>query len=167
MAESENVESQIASMRRLRDTPPSGPPRALTTAMWQAMAVGTDLLHAMLMAAWFAGLPLLLWHRWPRFSRLYAIYAIAFVTISQLSQWLLGECFLTALAIGFWKQVPSSAPVSQEWFTVRIPQLVFHLAPSHRLVVHLSEAMIVVTAVGVRWSFHRMQLPHRAISDNK
>jgi hypothetical protein len=126
--------------------------------MWQTLAVGTDLLHAILMGAWVAGLPLLVWqHRWPRVARLYALYAIAFIVASQLSQWFLGECFLTSIALFLWERVPSSAPVSKEWFTVRIAQAVFHMAPSHRSIVLASEAMIVATALAALWSFHRLR----------
>jgi hypothetical protein len=117
--------------------------------MWQAAAIGVDLVHAVLMVAWFAGLPLLFCRRWPRAARAYAIYAIAFVGSSWLSQRLWGECFVTAIALYCWEHVPSSAPVSNEWFTVRIARTVFHLAPSHRSIVLVSEAMIVATAVGV------------------
>jgi len=117
--------------------------------MWQAAAIGVDFVHAMLMVAWFAGLPLLFCRRWSRVARVYAIYAIAFVGASWISQWLWGECFLTAIALYFWEHVPSSAPVSNEWFTVRTARAVFHLAPSHRSIVLASEGMIVATAVGV------------------
>ena len=133
--------------------------------MWQTLAIGTDLLHAMLMAAWFAGLPLLVWHRWPRLSRSYACYAIAFVVVSQLSQWLLGACFLTPIALHFWERVPATAPVSREWFTVRIAQAVFHMAPSHRAIAIISELLIVATSLGALWSMHRLrQSANSAIS---
>ena len=125
--------------------------------MWQALAVGTDLLHAMLMAAWIAGLPLLFWHRWPRLSRYYAAYAIVFVVVSQVSQWVLGECFLTPISLSFWKRVPSSAPASKDWFTVRLAQAIFHMAPSHRSIARASEALIVATAVGTLYSIHRLR----------
>jgi hypothetical protein len=130
--------------------------------MWQALAVGTDFVHAMLMVAWIAGLPLLVWHRWPRAARTYAVYAIVFVVTSQVSQWVLGECFLTNLALFCWERVPSTAPVSKEWFTVRIARAVFHMAPSHRAIVILSEALVVTTAVAALWSLHRLRhLPPR------
>ena len=125
--------------------------------MPQALAVGTDFVHAMLMAAWIGGLPLLFWHRWPAATRIYAVYAVGFVVVSQLSQWLLGECFLTSIALSFWKQVPSSAPVSTEWFTVRVAQDIFHMAPSHRAIVWASEPIIFATAAGTLWSLHRLR----------
>ena len=125
--------------------------------MWQILAVATDLVHATLMAAWVVGFPLLFWHRWPRAARIYAVYAILFVVASQLSQWALGECFLTAMALRFWEQVPSSAPVSKEWFTVRIARAIFHMAPSHRSIVHVSETMVVATAAAALWSLHRLR----------
>lgn len=126
-------------------------------SMPQAFAVATDFVHAMLMAAWIGGLPLLFWHRWPGATRIYAVYAVGFVVVSQLSQWLLGECFLTNIALSFWRQVPSSAPVSTEWFTVRVAQAIFHLAPSHRAIVWASEPIIVATAAGTLWSLHRLR----------
>jgi hypothetical protein len=125
--------------------------------MWQTLAVGTDFVHAMLMVAWVTGLPLLVWHRWPRLAQGYALYAIVFVVVSQLSQWFLGECFITTIALFLWEHVPSSAPVSKEWFTVRIARAVFHMAPSHRSIVMASEVMVVVTAVAALWSLHRLR----------
>jgi hypothetical protein len=133
--------------------------------VWQVLAIATDVLHALLMATWFAGLPLLVWHRWPRAARLYAIYAIVFVIVSRVSQWILGECFLTAAAIYFWDHVPASAPVSKDWFTVRLAQAVFHLSPSHRTIALVSEGMIIVAAaVALSW-LHRLDIRRRAAHD--
>ena len=134
--------------------------------IWQFLAVTTDLLHAMLMVAWVIGMPLLLWHRWPRLAQGYAGYAIAFVTTSQLSQWLLGECFLTNIALWFWERVPSSAPVSHDWFTVRIARAVFHMAPSHRFIAHLSEALVLATALAALWSLHRLHERNRGEAES-
>jgi hypothetical protein len=130
--------------------------------MWQALAVGTDFVHAALMATWFAGLPLLFCHRWPRAARLYALYAIAFVVLSQLSRWLLGDCFLTALALYLWNHVPASAPVSNDWFTVRFARAVFHVTPSHRAIAVVSEGMIVVAAIAALSSLRRLSLQRRS-----
>jgi hypothetical protein len=124
--------------------------------MWQALAIGTDLLHAVLMVAWAGGLPLLVWHRWPRVSRGYALYAIVFVVTSQVSRWLLGECFLTTFARSFWVRVLSSAPVSKEWFTVRLARAAFHLTLSHRAIVIVSEAFVIGTAVSALVSLRRL-----------
>jgi len=110
------------------------------------LAAAIDLLHALLMAAWVGGLPLLFWHRWPRLTRAYGIYAVVFIVVSQTSHALLGECVFTTIAR--WCVRASSTPESDEWFTVRVAQAVFHLAPSHRSVVWASEALILVTAVG-------------------
>ena len=134
-----------------------------TRAMWQALAVGTDFVHAMLMATWFAGLPLLFWHTRPTLRRIYALYAVAFVVVSQVSQWLLGECFLTSIALFFWKHVPSYAPVSKEWFTVRIAQAIFHAAPSHRTISRCSEAMVAVSAAGALMSHYRLGVHPRLL----
>jgi hypothetical protein len=114
--------------------------------MWAILAAGVDFVHALLMAAWVGGLWLLFCHRWPRLTRAYGVYAVAFIGVSQTSHWLLGECVFTTIA-RFCLRV-SSAPVSDEWFTVRVAQAVFHMAPSHRAVVWASESLILVTALG-------------------
>jgi hypothetical protein len=109
-----------------------------------------DLFHALLMAAWVLGLPLLFWHRWPRLTRAYALYAIVFIVTNQLSYVLLHECFLTALARMFWRSAPSAgSAASDEWFTVRLAQAIFALTPSHRAIKVVSEGLILVTAAGM------------------
>jgi len=118
-----------------------------------------DFLHALLMVAWVAGLPLLFWHRYPRATRWYAIYAVVFIVLNQASHLLLGHCFLTSLAAWLWAQggaPPASAP--GEWLTVRIAMAVFHLTPSHRSINILAEALICVTAVGMLVSMRRARL---------
>jgi hypothetical protein len=115
--------------------------------MAAALGAGIDLLHALLMAAWMLGLPLLFWHRWPRLTTRYAAYAIAFIVANQVSSYLLGECFLTSLARACWQR--AGAVPSGEWFTVRLAEAVFRLTPSHRSVRLSSEALILVTAAGV------------------
>lgn len=130
--------------------------------MWAMVAAGVDFVHALLMAAWVAGLPLLFWHRWPRLTRAYSLYAVAFIVVSQGSHWLLGECVFTTIAR--WCARSAAGPVSDEWFTVRVAQAIFHMAPSHRSVVWASEALILVTAVGMLVSYrlwHR-EPAHRA-----
>jgi len=111
-----------------------------------------DFVHALLMAAWILGLPLLFWYRWPRLTRGYAFYAIGFIVANQLSHALLGECFLTTLARAFWERGPrpgGSAPIYEEWFTVRMAEAIFRMTPSHRAVKLTSEALILLTAIGV------------------
>jgi hypothetical protein len=118
-----------------------------------------DVLHAVLMAVWALGLPLLVWRRHARLSRAYAIYALVFVVLSQVSQWVLGECFLTTLARFAWESQPAGTapPDVEEWFTVRTAKAVFGAAPSHRSVVIASEAMIAATAFAALWSLHRQR----------
>jgi hypothetical protein len=122
--------------------------------MWQALGSITDFVHALAMVAWIVGLPLLFAGRWPRASRAYAVYAIVFIVLSQGSHWLLGECFLTTVARWFWEH-PSAgpAPDTGDWFTVRLAKAVFDMSPSHRFIVILSEALIVLTAAGVLFSW--------------
>jgi hypothetical protein len=76
--------------------------------------------------------------------------------------WLLGECVFTTIARSCLRA--SSAPVSDEWFTVRVAQAVFQMAPSHRAVVWASESLILVTALGALashkvWDRQRLR-PH-------
>lgn len=116
------------------------------------LGAATDGLHALMMAAWALCIPVLFVHRWPRLRVVYAVYAIAFVVVSQVSQWILDECFFTTIARAFWTRAAAAGggeAVSGEWFTVRLAYAVFHLAPSHRAITLVSEALIVVTAIGV------------------
>lgn len=115
-----------------------------------AAAVIVDFVHAAALVAWIGGLPLLFWHRWPKLTRWYAIYALAFVALTQLSYHLLGECFLTTIARHFFEQGDPNAlsPDVDEWFTVRIAKWVFGFAPSHRSIVYIWEAGVVLTAIG-------------------
>lgn len=121
-------------------------------AMGPVLGACIDIVHALLMAGWVLGLPLLFWHRWPRLTRAYAFYAIGFIVANQLSHVLLGECFLTSLARACWQHGSGSAgssPAYEEWFTVRISEAVFRLTPSHRTIKLVSEALILLTATGV------------------
>jgi hypothetical protein len=120
--------------------------------MWSTLAACVDFAHALLMAGWVLGLPLLFLHRWPALTRGYAAYALAFVTFNLASRALLGECFLTAIARECWQEAArhgGHVSVPQEWFTVRMAEAVFRLTPSHRGVKLASEVLIFVTAIGV------------------
>jgi hypothetical protein len=132
------------------------------------LGAAIDVLHALLMAAWVLGLPLLFWHRYPRLTRDYAVYAIAFIVLNQASQALLGECFLTTLARAAWQSTPGSGAGASpdEWFTVRLAQKVFDMTPSHRSIKLVSEALILVTAIGVAFRSvvaRRLSRPTRAL----
>ena len=87
------------------------------------------------------------------------MYAIAFIVVSQGSHLLLGECFFTTIARRVWHLAPLSggaSAVSEDWFTVRLAEAIFHLAPSHRAVVLVSYALILACAVGVLVSRRHM-----------
>ena len=133
--------------------------------MWQIFGSAVDVVHALLMAAWVLGLPLLFVRRWPRLSRAYGAYAIVFIVVSQASEWMLGECFLTTIAGWLWNGAPHAAAVdTSEWFTVRLAKWVFDMAPSHRSIVIASEVLILATAVGVVLTL-REDHPTRAIEN--
>jgi hypothetical protein len=132
----------------------------------QPLATFVELVHALLMLAWIAGLPLLFWHRWPRLTRGYAVYAVAFVLLSQASHHLLDECFITSLARYLWES-GSAAPLDvSEWFTVRVARWVFGMTPSHRAIVIAWEIAIAVTALGalttLRSAKHRRHIWDRS-----
>jgi hypothetical protein len=106
-----------------------------------------ETIHATFMVAYFVGIPLLFFHRWPRVSRIYAVYEVAFVVFSQGSKLVWGHCFLTPLAGGLWHR-SGAAIATNEWFTVRLSNLVFHSAPSHRIISWIGDAFVLVTAIG-------------------
>ncbi len=130
--------------------------------LWHVLGASIDLVHALLMAAWVLGLPLLFVRRLPRWTRAYGIYAIGFILVSQGSRLLLGECFLTTFARSIWRLAPQSRgveTVADDWFTVRLAAAVFHLAPSHRAIVMVSDALVFVTAAGALLARRRLQAP--------
>lgn len=134
--------------------------------MWQAFGSAMDVFHALLMAAWIVGLPLLFVRRWPRLTRAYGIYAIVFIVSSQASEWLLGECFLTSIAGALWSRAGSAASVdTSEWFTVRLAKWIFDMAPSHRSIVITSEVLIFATAVGVLLTVHERRTTSNVVRD--
>ena len=112
-----------------------------------------DFVHALLMVAWVAGLPLLFCRRHPRVARGYAVYAVVFIVLNQASRFFLGECFLTSLSRFLWEHGGAPARSAPgEWFTVRVAMAVFHRTPSHRAITVLSELLVLLTAVGMLWS---------------
>jgi hypothetical protein len=131
--------------------------------MWQVLGSSVDVVHALLMAAWVGGMPLLFWHRWPRMTRAYAAFAIGFVIVSQGSRMALGECFLTTIARWLWEH-PSATGLAQhassEWFSVRLAAAVFRMSPSHRSIVITSETLMLVTAMGTLFSMRRLRRRH-------
>jgi hypothetical protein len=125
--------------------------------MWSALGATVDVAHALFMAAWVLGLPLLFCHARPRLRRAYALYAVVFISLNLASRAALGECFLTALARACWVRAEhgASVPVSQEWFSVRLAKAVFQMTPTHASIKMGSEALILVTALGVLSSLRR------------
>jgi hypothetical protein len=124
--------------------------------MWTGLGAAVDAVHALSMALWILGLPLLFWHRWPKLTTAYGIYAVVFVIATRVSHYALGECFLTTLARRFWSVGAGNAE-TDEWFTVRFSRLIFGLTPSHREIALASEALVLVTALGVLISLHRIR----------
>ena len=116
--------------------------------MWSALAATVDLVHALAMAGWFLGFPLLFVRRWRTARLSYAVYAVVFIVASQLSMFVVDECFLTTLARWCALHDPTRA-VSSEWFTERIANAVFGMAPSHRWVTWVSEGLMIATAAAV------------------
>jgi hypothetical protein len=107
------------------------------------------------MVAWILGLPLLFWHRYPKLTLGYGVYAVLFVVVSRVSHFIEGQCFLTTISAKLWRVGAAVARESDEWFTVRLARFVFGMTPSHRAVAWCSEALILVTAVGVLFSMSR------------
>ena len=132
--------------------------------MWQLVGSLVDVVHALFMAVWVLGLPLLFLQRWPRLRRAYGIYAIVFIVLSQASEWLLGECFLTTVASRLWERASGVTTIdASEWFTVRLAKWIFDMAPSHRAIVIVSELLILVTALGVLFSLRGAHTTERSM----
>ena len=119
----------------------------MTSWQYAVAASLVDTVHAALMVAYFVGIPLLFYHRWPRVSHIYAVFAVTFVIFSQGPKLIWGHCFLTPLASELWHRSGTSV-VATEWFTVRLSNLVFHSAPSHRIISWIGDAFVLIAAVG-------------------
>jgi putative copper export protein len=116
--------------------------------MWTALGVGIDLVHALAMAVWLGGLPLLFVKRWPRARIVYATYAVTFIVVSQASMIFLDECILTVATRWCWGHDPSHV-ISNDWFTERLARAVFGMAPSRHVISRLSEVLVLATAAGI------------------
>ncbi len=110
------------------------------------LAVLTDVIHAILMVSWVAGMPLLFWHRYKKLSVLYCIFSLCFIAVNQISHYTLGCCVFTTIADWFYHQAGSIAP--DEWFTVRASRFIFGLTPSQRGIKILTEILVAFSAVG-------------------
>ena len=119
----------------------------MDSMVYAALAAGVDLIHALLMAVWVLGLPLLFVRRRRRLQRAYAIYAVLFVVGTRLSMALLGECFLTSAVRPLWARAGSDT--GAEWFTVRLANWIFEMTPSHHAISVVSEVLVGLTAIGI------------------
>ena len=117
------------------------------------IAVAIDVLHALIMAAWVVGLPLLFWRRYPKLSLYYCLFSVAFIVVNQVSHYTLGECVFTTIANWFYSKSGSGAP--NEWFTVRLSRLVFGVVPTHRGVKVATQIMIGISSVGGIYSIYK------------
>lgn len=111
-------------------------------SLGSGLAAFVDFIHALAMVFWVVSLPFLCIRRWPRWRRFCAYYALAFIVLSQASDLLLGECFLTTLSrlLAEW----SGAYVPDTWFTVRLAQTIFNLRPSESLIADLTKAIVLI-----------------------
>ena len=121
------------------------------------LAVTVDAFHALAMVLWVLCLPLLFWHRWPRATKFYGWFAVIFIVANMVSQWVLGECFLTTIARALWERASDVPDHLDDWFTVRFSEFVFRLTPSHRAVKIATEVLILATALGTLHSMRRLR----------
>lgn len=124
------------------------------------LAVATDVFHAMLMAAWVIGMPLLFWHRYPKASAIYCVFSLLFIIVNQISHYTLGCCVFTTIADWFYRHAGQGAP--EEWFTVRLSRFIFGLTPTHRGIKILTEILIGFSAMGGIYLFIRRKHNHVA-----
>jgi len=78
-----------------------------------------------------------------------------FVVVSQVSHWVLGECFLTTLSLWLWEGVRAAGNEPDVLFTVRIVNFVAGIRPSERAAVLVWESAIVLGALGMLFYWHR------------
>lgn len=115
--------------------------------MYSFLAGIVDFLHAAAMVLWVGGIPLLFWRRWPRLTTFYIYYSIIFIIISQVSDYWLGECFLTTVARAL-RRLGGTAEPDRTWFTVRLAEQVFRLRPSEAAVRVVTKVLILIVCVG-------------------
>ena len=130
--------------------------------VYAKLAAIVDAVHAISMVVWVLGVPLLLIHRWPRATRAYAVYSVTFAILSEGSQALGGECFLTSISRWLWQhQTTEIRSLPDEWFTVRLAKLVFGFIPTHHAIADASKALIVLIGVGVLFTMARERARRR------
>jgi len=116
-------------------------------SLYSFLADVVDVLHAGAMVAWVGGLPLLFWRRWPRLTTLYIYYSILFILVSQVSDFVLGECFLTTLARAL-RHLGGVTEPDRTWFTIRMAEQVFRLRPSEAAVRVVTKVLVLIVCVG-------------------
>ena len=128
-------------------------PERNDVSLYGVLAEVVDVVHALSMLVWGLGLPLLLWHHFPRWSRAYMRFAIAFVLISVLSHYVLGECVLTTMARRLW-HASGTARDGAPFMTLLVNDIA-GIRPSNRSVVHAWELAVLATSVGSLWCWAR------------
>jgi hypothetical protein len=121
--------------------------------LYAVLAETVDLAHALSMLVWGLGLPLLAWHHFPRLSRAYMRFAIAFVLISVVSHYVLGECVLTTMARWLW-HASGNARDGAPFMTLLVNDIA-GIRPSNRAVVHAWELAVLATSAGSLWCWAR------------
>jgi hypothetical protein len=139
------------------------PLQLLPSSWFSPLAMAVDLVHALSMITWGLGLPLLIWHGLPRLSRAYMWYSLAFIVITLLSHWLLGECVLTTLARFFWEAAGGAR--DRVPFTVLFVNAVAGIRPSSRSAVLIWEFAVLVSSAGSLWYWYRSRPRRRPKSE--
>jgi hypothetical protein len=118
-------------------------------------AIATDVFHALLMAAWIVGIPLLFWRGCPRLSVAYCIFSVLFIIVNQVSHYTLGKCVFTTMAD--WCYNHAGQRVTDEWFVVRMTKLIFGCVPTQRVINIATQIIIGISAVGGMYLFVKRQ----------
>ena len=121
--------------------------------MYPVLATAVDVAHALSMLVWGLGLPLLVWHRFPRLSRAYMWFAIAFIVVSAVSHYALGECVLTTMARWLW--LASGRARDGAPFITLLVNDIAGIHPNSRSVVHAWELAVLATSAGSLWCWAR------------
>ncbi|MEZ4223314.1 MAG: hypothetical protein R3B13_20380 [Polyangiaceae bacterium] len=120
---------------------------ALPFGVFELLGAAVDGFHALAMVVWGLGLPLLFFQRWQHLTRAFVWYSLVFLSVSVLSYFVLGECFLTTLAREAYEAGHNPELREHTTFIVRTVEFVAGIRPSSRAAVLIWEAALFVGCI--------------------
>src|SRR5579859_2116961 len=102
-----------------------------------------EFIHSLLIILLVILIPFLFFSKWRKLQIFSAIYCAIFIVGNRLSQWFLGECWLTRLARyagGVW---------DGQLFIVKFSRGVFNCIPTNKQIIYLEQAMFLIVCLGI------------------